>query len=125
MHSIEDAAATEHVVMGGVANIAAEEAFQRRETLRQVYEALERESAILRILREAAFTSPVSVMIGRENPLPEMWEASMVAAPFMAGHGAVGTISVVGPIRMDYVAAISAVQAVAERLSAAVEALST
>lgn len=123
--SIEEAANAEHVVMGGVANIAAEEAFQRRETLRQVYETLERESAILRLLREAAATPPVSIMIGRENPVPEMWEASMIAAPYMAGHGAVGTIGVVGPIRMDYAAAISAVRAVADRLSAAVEALST
>jgi heat-inducible transcriptional repressor len=122
--SMEEAAEAEHVVMGGVANIATEEAFQRRETLQQVYEALERESAILRLLREAAATPPVSVMIGRENPLPEMWEASVVAAPYLAGHGAVGTIGVVGPTRMDYAAAISAVRAVADRLSAAVEALS-
>jgi heat-inducible transcriptional repressor len=122
--SIEEAAVAEHVVMGGVANIATEEAFQRRETVQQVYEALERESAILRLLREAAATPPVSVMIGRENPLPEMWEASVVAAPYMAGHGSVGTIGVVGPTRMDYAAAISAVRAVADRLSAAVEALS-
>jgi transcriptional regulator of heat shock response len=35
-----------------------------------------------------------------------------------------GTIGVVGPTRMDYVSAISAVRAVAERLSAAVQALS-
>ena len=33
-------------------------------------------------------------------------------------------IGVVGPMRMDYLSAISAVRAVAERLSAAVEALS-
>src|SRR5207244_3538856 len=59
----------------------------------------------------------------RENRVPEMWETSLVAAPFAAG-GALGTIGVVGPMRMDYLSAISAVRAVAERLSAAVEALS-
>jgi heat-inducible transcriptional repressor len=106
-----------------VANIASEEAFHRRETLTQIYEALERESAILRLLREAA-VAPGSVMIGRENPLPEMWETSMVTAPYEAAGG-IGTIGVVGPTRMDYAAAISAVRAVADRLSAAVEALST
>jgi heat-inducible transcriptional repressor len=106
-----------------VANIAADSAFDRRETLRQIYEALERESAVLRLLREAAATPLVSVTIGRENPVTEMWEASLVAAPFAAG-GSLGTIGVVGPMRMDYLSAISAVRAVAERLSAAVEALS-
>jgi heat-inducible transcriptional repressor len=121
--SIEESSDAAHVFLGGVANIAAEEAFHRRETLRQIYEALERESAILRLLREAAAAAPGSVMIGRENPLPEMWETSVVTAPYEAG-GAVGTIGVVGPTRMDYAAAISAVRAVADRLSAAVEALS-
>jgi heat-inducible transcriptional repressor len=123
LKSIDDAAEAEHVFLGGVANIAAEEAFNRRETLRQIYEALERESAVLALLREAAANAPLGVMIGRENRMPEMWEASVVAAPFEAG-GAIGSIGVVGPLRMDYAAAISAVRAVAERLSAAVEALS-
>jgi heat-inducible transcriptional repressor len=122
LKSIDEATEAEHVFMGGVANIAAEEAFNRRETLRQVYEALEHESAVLRLLREAAANAPLGVVIGRENTMPEMWEASVVAAPFAAG-GAVGSIGVVGPLRMDYAAAISAVRAVAERLSAAVEAL--
>jgi heat-inducible transcriptional repressor len=121
--SIAGTSEAAHVFMGGVANIAGDEAFRRRESLRQIYEALERESAILRILREAAASPSVSVMIGRENPFPEMWEASVIAAPFEAG-GAVGTIGVVGPTRMDYAAAISAVRAVAERLSAVVDALS-
>jgi heat-inducible transcriptional repressor len=123
MKSIGEAAEADHVFLGGASNIAAEETFNRRETLRQIYEALERESAVLGLLREAAANAPLGVMIGRENPMPEMWEASVVAAPFAAGT-AVGSIGVVGPLRMDYAAAISAVRAVAERLSAAVEALS-
>src|SRR6266511_1733320 len=123
LSSIGETAETEHILLGGVANIAADAGFDRRETLRQIYEALERESAVLRLLREAAATPPVSVTIGRENRVPDMWEASLVAAPFAAG-GALGTIGVVGPMRMDYLSAISAVRAVAERLSAAVEALS-
>jgi heat-inducible transcriptional repressor len=126
LHSIEETAEVEHLFMGGVANIASDEAFDRRETLRQIYETLERESAMLRLLRQAAaepVMQPVAVMIGRENPLPEMWQATLIAAPYGAEGGAVGTIGVVGPTRMDYAAAISAVRAVAERLSAAVQAL--
>jgi heat-inducible transcriptional repressor len=117
--SIDEATEAEHVFLGGVSNIATEEAFQRRDTLREMLEALERESEILRFLREAAAAPPVTVTIGRENPVTGMWEASVIAAPYAAG----GTIGVVGPLRMDYVSAISAVREVAERLSAAVEAL--
>jgi heat-inducible transcriptional repressor len=121
--SIQLAAEVEHVLLGGVANIAADETFRRRKTLQRIIEALEHESEILRVLREAAETPPIRVTIGRENPMPEMWETSLVAAPYAAGGGAVGTIGIVGPMRMDYGAAISAVRMVAERLSAAVEAL--
>lgn len=127
LDSLADSVAAEHVQYGGVANIAAERAFERRETLREVYEALERETELLELLRQTAATSgPVRVTIGRENPVSGMWEATMIAAPFGASGGssnALGTIGVVGPTRMDYAAAISAVRAVADRLSAAVQAL--
>jgi len=124
LDSIGETGQSGHIFLGGVANIAAQEVFERRETLRRIYQALERESAILRLLKQAALTPPVSVMIGRENPLPEMWEASVIVAPFVVGGGAMGTIGVVGPMRMNYAAAISAVREVADRLSTAVEALS-
>jgi len=123
LDTIERAHHEEHVFLGGVANIAAEEAFGQRETLRQMLETLERESEVLRFLREVATSPSVSVTIGRENPMTGMWEASVVAAPYEVGGQAVGTIGVVGPLRMDYAAAISSVRAVAERLSAAVAAL--
>ena len=122
LRSIQREAEEEHVLLGGMVNIVGEDVFSRRETLRQMYDALEHESAMLHLLREAAASSEISVTIGRENPVPEMWQASLVAAPFAAA-GATGTIGVVGPMRMNYSAAISAVRAVADRLSAVVEAL--
>ena len=121
--SIDEAHEADHVFLGGVANMATEESFQRRETLRQMLEEIERESEILRLLREAATSPAVTVTIGRENPTTGIWEASVVAAPYEAGGRSIGTIGVVGPLRMDYASAIAAVRAVAERLSAAVEAL--
>jgi heat-inducible transcriptional repressor len=124
LRALSEAHAAEHVLYGGVANIAAERAFEHRETLRQVYEALERETEILELLRQATLTpEAVRVTIGREHAVSGMWEATMIAAPFGGSQTALGTIGVVGPIRMDYLSAISAVRAVADRLSAAVRAL--
>ncbi len=114
----------DHMFLGGMAHIAADEAFQRQETLQGILQALERETEVLELLREAATTPEVRVTIGAENPTTGIWHASMVAAAYGVGEHAFGTISVVGPTRMDYAAAISAVRAVAERLSAAVHALS-
>lgn len=43
----------------------------------------------------------VSVSIGRENSKPELEYSSMVTAHYSTG-GAVGTIGIIGPLRMDY-----------------------
>lgn len=112
----------EHVVLGGVANLAAEDAFHRTNTMRQILETLERESVVLSLLRGSS-GAPVSVTIGHENPVEAMWETSMVAAQYAVSGSALGTIGVFGPTRMDYAAAIATVRVVADRLSAAVEAL--
>jgi heat-inducible transcriptional repressor len=123
LDSIDSTAEAEHVLYGGVSNIAGELAFERRETLRNIFEALERETEILELLRTAAHDPPLRVTIGRESEVTGMWEASMVAAPYGGGQQ-LGTIGIVGPTRMDYGAAIAAVRAVADRLSAALEILS-
>jgi heat-inducible transcriptional repressor len=107
-----------HVMVGGVANLADEAAHWRRETVRRLFEALEHESELLRLLKEAsAGSEEVSVTIGAEHPTTEGWEASVVAAPFRSGEIPIGTIGVVGPTAMDYVNVVASVRAVARRLS--------
>jgi heat-inducible transcriptional repressor len=107
-----------HVVIGGVANLADDAAAWRRETLRRLFETLEREQEIVRVLKDVSSASEeLTVTIGTEHPSTGEWEASIVAAPFHAGGETVGTIGVVGPTRMDYVSAMASVRAVAKRLS--------
>ncbi len=106
-----------HVVIGGVANLADETQTWRRETLRRLFETLEREQEMLQVLQDVAATEDVRVTIGAEHPSTGEWEASIVAAPFKAGDSTVGTIAVVGPTRMDYLTAMASVRAVAKRLS--------
>lgn len=110
-------AAQPHVLVGGVANLAEDVAHWRGETVRRLLEALERESSLLRLLREAGTLGDVSVTIGAEHPATGEWDASLVAAPFHAGSTPLGTIGVVGPTRMDYSTAVATVRAVARRLS--------
>ena len=112
----------EHAFLGGVANI--EEAFERRETVRRLFEALDEEASVLRLLRGLpAEGDDVTVMIGKEIPLQAMREASVVVAPYLAAGRPVGAIAVVGPTRMEYLTAISSVGAVARRLTKIVDAL--
>ena len=84
-----------HVVVGGVSNLADEAQAWRRETLRRLFETLEREQDIMHVLQDA----------------------SLVTAPFKVGDATLGTIGVVGPTRMDYLSAMASVRAVARRLS--------
>ncbi len=108
-----------HVVVGGVANLADEAQTWRRETLRRLFETLEREQEMLAVLQDIATdtSEEVHVTIGGEHPSTREWEASIVTAPFHAGDTTVGTIGIVGPTRMDYLSAMASVRAVAERLS--------
>jgi heat-inducible transcriptional repressor len=108
-----------HVVIGGVANLADDAQDWRRETLRRLFETLEREQEMLRVIQDIAARGDedVAVTIGAEHPSTQEWEASIVTAPFRAGEATIGTIGVVGPTRMDYVTAMASVRAVAKRLS--------
>jgi heat-inducible transcriptional repressor len=107
-----------HVVVGGVSNLTDEAQTWRRQTLRRLFETLEREQEMLRVLQDVtADREDVWVTIGTEHPTTGEWEASIVTAPFRAGEATVGTIGVVGPTRMDYLSAMASVRAVAKRLS--------
>lgn len=110
-------AGAEHVLVGGVGNLAAEVASWKRETVRRLFEALERESEIIRLLREVTGRHDLTVTIGDEHPVTGLWEAAVVAAPYRVGDTGLGTIGVVGPTRMDYLSVIAAVRAVAQRVS--------
>src|SRR5512133_3651453 len=64
-----------HVMVGGVANLADEAQTWRRETLRRLFETLEREQEMLQVLHDVA-ADDVSVTIGGEHPTTGGWEAS-------------------------------------------------
>jgi heat-inducible transcriptional repressor len=107
-----------HVVVGGVANLTDEAQLWRRETVRRLFEALEREQEMLQVLQDvSAGDADLSVTIGAEHPTTGDWGASIVTAPFRSGDATLGTIGVVGPTRMDYVSAMASVRAVAKRLT--------
>lgn len=104
----------DRVWVGGVANLAEEESFERP-TLGRLYEVLERQTALLELLA-TAFDAPLSVRIGSEMPAEELRRCSLVVANFGAGADARGSIGVIGPMRMDYERVIAMAGAVARML---------
>jgi heat-inducible transcriptional repressor len=79
--------------------------------------ALERRADVLRMLRSSLEERSVFFWIGGENPQPALRSVSVVGANYGLGHRNLGTVGVVGPLRMDYALAIAAVRQAARELS--------
>ncbi len=82
---------------------------------------LERRVALLRVLRAALAEPGVYVRIGTENELPAMHSLAVVATGYGPPRRKLGTISLIGPVRMDYAGAIATVREAATELSRFVE----
>jgi heat-inducible transcriptional repressor len=79
--------------------------------------ALESRASVLRVLRSALDERSVFLWIGDENPQPELRSVSVVGANYGLAHRNLGSVGVVGPLRMDYATAISSVRGAARQLS--------
>jgi heat-inducible transcriptional repressor len=79
--------------------------------------ALERRAGVLGMLRSALDERSVFLWIGDENPQPELRSVSVVGANYGLAHRNLGSVGVVGPLRMDYATAISSVREAARELS--------
>jgi heat-inducible transcriptional repressor len=102
----------ERVVLGGTANLT-RSALDFPGTIRPVLEALEEQVVLLRLLGEIQSPSRVLVRIGMENPYEGLHSTSVVSVGYGAGNTVLGGLGVLGPTRMDYAGAMSAVAAVA------------
>jgi heat-inducible transcriptional repressor len=82
---------------------------------------LERRKALLALVRHALAVPNVWLSIGTENERPELSAVSVVASGYGLAHRRLGTVSVMGPVRMDYAQAITSVRQAANELSRFVE----
>ncbi|HEX2181513.1 MAG TPA: heat-inducible transcriptional repressor HrcA [Rubrobacteraceae bacterium] len=91
-------------------------------SLAAVVEIFERRRWLLRLMgdaleRSAVADSGVVVSIGAENALYNLMGTSLVAAAYSHHERPYGVVSLIGPRRMDYDAAISTVRSAAEALT--------
>ncbi len=78
---------------------------------------LEGRAGLLRVLRSALDERSAFVWVGEEERAPELRFVSVVGANYGLGYRNLGTVGVVGPMRMDYENAISSVREAATELS--------
>jgi heat-inducible transcriptional repressor len=70
--------------------------------MKAIFEAFEKKGLILKILDRAAEASGSVTVIGKENPLPDLRDCSIVSTSYTRGGRVEGTVGVIGPTRMNY-----------------------
>lgn len=109
--------------VGGTAGLLGEFRSDDLAGYRRLLELLEQRALALQLMRASLVSKRPFVRVGSDLEDPELATVSLVGAPYGLQHRNLGTVSLVGPMRMDYVKAIDAVRAAARELSRFVEDL--
>jgi len=121
--SIEDEEDSQsEIFVDGTSNILKNSDFADLERLRQLLTTIGEKSRLIQVLNECVDhdRSPngeVQVIIGSENHSPSLQNCTLISAPYRIGdNSAAGTLSVLGPTRIEYARNISIVSYVAHVL---------
>jgi heat-inducible transcriptional repressor len=105
------------VYVDGSARVLEQPEFADRERMRSLLRALEDKTALLDLLERSLKKSGPTVSIGTENFDSHLADFSVVASPYQSGSTPLGSLAVVGPVRMDYQRMIALVDYTARTLS--------
>jgi heat-inducible transcriptional repressor len=111
------ATAEDTLYVDGTARLLGEHRFQDLSQINELMTMLERRALLLGVLSAALSERDVLVRIGSENETPALRSLALVAAGYGLPQRNLGTVSVIGPVRMDYPGAIVAVREAAAELS--------
>jgi heat-inducible transcriptional repressor len=107
----------ESLYMEGASRLLSEDHRRDLPAADRLMTALERRAGVLGMLRSTLEERSVFLWIGAENPQPELRSVSVVGANYGLAHRNLGSVGVVGPLRMDYATAIASVRGAARELS--------
>ncbi len=110
------------IYVDGTSNILSKRDFADFERLRELLRTIEEKSRLVQILTEclihnSSIKGNVQVVIGSENVNSSLQNCTLITAPYRVGNGeTIGTLSVLGPTRIEYARMISIVSYVAKVL---------
>jgi heat-inducible transcriptional repressor len=97
------------VYVDGASNILSKPDFVDVDRMRELFRTFEEKSRLIKILNECvsrdqySTTSDVHVLIGREHHISSMRNCALITAPYRVGSNEhLGTLGVVGPMRIEY-----------------------
>ncbi len=108
----------EDIYIGGYSEVLEQPNFLDLDSIKEMFRAIEDKRMMIKVFNMIEeMESGVTVLIGSENPLDEMQDCSMVVSPYLKKGRVIGTIGVIGPIRMHYPQVISMVDETAKFLT--------
>ncbi len=117
----DHAAAGGEFFVDGASNLLAKPEFGSVPRLQALFRTFEEKHELLKVLDNCLETptAGVNVLIGSENPHPDLSECSLVASTYGPEGRILGTLGIIGPTRMEYARAIALVDSVARLFSGA------
>jgi len=94
-------------------NVGAHDERLSLETLRSLFRMIEEKHRLVELLTQYIEAPGVTVLIGTENPSPDLHPFSVVASTYQDGDR-IGAVGVIGPTRMRYQKSINVVDGVAQ-----------
>jgi heat-inducible transcriptional repressor len=117
------AAEEQSLYVGGTAGLLEDLRGEELESYHRLLEVLEKRAALLKILSQALDPRRPFVRVGPELEHPALRDLSLVGASYGLTTRALGAVTLLGPVRMDYEKALRSVRAAAHELSRFVEEL--
>jgi heat-inducible transcriptional repressor len=111
----------QRLFVGGAASLLDHVRAEDLAAFRSLFEVLEKRAALLELVSETLDLRRPFVRVGGELENPAFREAALVGAPYGLANRALGTVSLLGPVRMNYDLAIRSVRGAAFELSRFVE----
>ena len=113
--------ADDSLYFDGAARLMSEHRFQDLTQINEIMQMLEGRVTLLAMLRSALDERDVLVRIGSENEAPALRSLAMVTAGYGLPLRPLGTVSLIGPMAMDYGRTIGVVREAAHQLSRFIE----
>jgi heat-inducible transcriptional repressor len=111
----------QRLYVGGAAGLLIDARPEDIATYQALLEVLEKRAALLDVLAQVLHTRRPFVRVGDELDHPALTELALVGACYGLANRPLGSVSIVGPLRMDYGKAIRTVRSAASELSRFIE----
>jgi heat-inducible transcriptional repressor len=115
------AAEEQNLYVGGTAGLLEDLRGEELESYQRLLEVLEKRAALLDVLSQTLDPRRPFVRVGPEIDHPDLHHLSLVGASYGLTNRSLGSVILLGPVRMDYDKAIRSVRAAAHELSRFVE----